>query len=1119
MLAGIRAALAERYVLEREIGRGSTATVYAARDIKHGRRVAMKVMAADVASALGTDRFLQEIRTTARLNHPHILPLFDSGEGAGFIFFTMPLVEGDSLRQRMDRDGAMPLPLVLPLINQIAGALAYAHSLGIVHRDIKPQNILVTRQGHAWVADFGLARALASATDQRLTATAIAVGSPLYMSPEQAAGESGVDARSDIYSLACVSFELLCGTPPYTADTVTGLLARHRMEAPPSVRERRGEVSAAVDAALRRAMAKDRAQRFASAQDFAAALEQALAAGAAPVGPPRPGLDQPPAARAPGASGTQSPPSPTVSDLVSGFLEWVRALFSRNGAEVADPGGASAGAVASRPSQLVGSSVPGPATAFIGREDELRELRELLCESQERLVTIMGPGGVGKTRLALEAAEQVRGTFPDGVAYVALSGLASADLLVPAIVEALGLQLSRGDDPLEDLMAYLQGRQLLLVLDNFEHIRDAVGLFAALLDRCRELRILVTSRERLNLQHERLLVLDGLDVGKGDDDGNAAILFVASARRLDRHFQLNDENRAEIRRICQLLCGIPLAIELAAAWVRTLSCAEIRAELERDLDVLSSQAPDVASRHHSLRATFDASWRLLSSAEQTALARLAVFRSAFDRRAAAQVAEADAVLLRQLVDKSLLSRTGERLHMLDVVRAYALERLAADPHVERRARERHLAFFSAALEAEQAGLKRADPATIQRVADVVDDVRAAWEYAVQTENARALLQSTDGLFHFYDIRGWAREGAEVFERGSAMLDDTAGEKDLPRVVRLAATRLVVRTGVFLHRLGELESAESLLRRGLADARDADEDGEVWFALHWLGAVRLGMGDYQEGERLQQEALAFAERSGDRHSIGWSMAYLGNVKWARGHFAEATQLFTRSLQLLEEERDLNGMWVCLNNLGVLAASRQRYEEAQRRFREALALQPELKNPRLDAQALHNLGAAARELGDFAHARQWLQEALDIARGTGYRSIEGMTLVGLAELAILEGDEAAALAAVHRTLSTAAAAHNDPLALEALLTVARLRLRQGDRRGAAELASGIGAHPGSDGDVRRRASELLSEIDGGKVEDGEPLDLASVIDQILAGSYRAPAAVRRRHRMDTQAAGEP
>jgi eukaryotic-like serine/threonine-protein kinase len=274
MLSHIRSALAGRYVIERSLGRGATASVYAARDLKHGRRVALKVIEPDVVSTLGAGRFLQEIRTTAGLNHPHILPLFDSGDAKGCIYYTMPIVEGESLRARLDRESCMPLDAVLSLAHQVAGALSYAHAAGIVHRDIKPENILIDGQDHVWVADFGLARARASAMNQRLTTAGAAVGSPHYMSPEQAAGENDVDGRSDIYSFACVLFEMLAGEPPFSAHTVPALLARHISEPAPAVRALCPALPAAADVALRRGMSKDPADRFHDARDLVAALAQ-----------------------------------------------------------------------------------------------------------------------------------------------------------------------------------------------------------------------------------------------------------------------------------------------------------------------------------------------------------------------------------------------------------------------------------------------------------------------------------------------------------------------------------------------------------------------------------------------------------------------------------------------------------------------------------------------------------------------------------------------------------------------------------------------------------------------------------------------------------------------------
>ena len=287
MGAGIRTALSGRYVIERELGRGGSATVYLARDLKHGRRVALKVVTADLASTLGAERFLHEIRTTASLNHPHILPLFESGTADGVVYFTMPYVDGESLRDRLDREHNLDFDTTLRIANQMADALRHAHAAGIVHRDLKPENVLIGPEDHVWIVDFGLSRALMSAGDHRLSGTGLALGSPCYISPEQAGGESNITQRSDIYSFGCVVFEMLVGEPPYEDHSVASLLAKHLSAPAPSARERNPDVSAAADAALRRAMAKQPADRFPDAETFVNALAGNVGAGVAPAGRPR----------------------------------------------------------------------------------------------------------------------------------------------------------------------------------------------------------------------------------------------------------------------------------------------------------------------------------------------------------------------------------------------------------------------------------------------------------------------------------------------------------------------------------------------------------------------------------------------------------------------------------------------------------------------------------------------------------------------------------------------------------------------------------------------------------------------------------------------------------------
>src|SRR5437773_3851684 len=270
-LARLQAALADRYTIERELGRGGMATVYLAQDRKHHRQVAIKVLKPELAAALGPERFLQEIEIAARLHHPHVLPLYDSGEADGFVYFVMPFVEGESLRDRLHREKQLPLDEALQIAREVADALSFAHGHDVVHRDIKPENILL-EAGHAVVSDFGIARAITAAAGGNLTETGIALGTPGYMSPEQGAASARVDERSDIYSLGCVLYEMLAGEPPYTGPSAESIVRQHLAAAPPRVSAMRAAVPPAIDEAIVRALAKTPADRFATAAEFVEAL-------------------------------------------------------------------------------------------------------------------------------------------------------------------------------------------------------------------------------------------------------------------------------------------------------------------------------------------------------------------------------------------------------------------------------------------------------------------------------------------------------------------------------------------------------------------------------------------------------------------------------------------------------------------------------------------------------------------------------------------------------------------------------------------------------------------------------------------------------------------------------
>src|SRR5919199_6735974 len=282
-LAHLQATLADRYAIEKELGRGGMATVYQARDLKFDRQVAVKVLLPDLGVALGPERFRREIQLVTQLNHPHILPIWDSGEADGQLYYVMPLVRGESLRARLDRERQLGVHDALQITCEVAGALDYAHRQGIVHRDIKPENILL-EDGHALVADFGIARAVSAMGEQKLTQTGVTLGTPTYMSPEQGMAERDLDGRSDVYSLGCVLYEMLAGSPPFTGPTAQAVIARHTLDEVPSMTVVRGTVPEDVEDAVLRALAKVPADRYKTAGEFADALQACQTSGGVSLG-------------------------------------------------------------------------------------------------------------------------------------------------------------------------------------------------------------------------------------------------------------------------------------------------------------------------------------------------------------------------------------------------------------------------------------------------------------------------------------------------------------------------------------------------------------------------------------------------------------------------------------------------------------------------------------------------------------------------------------------------------------------------------------------------------------------------------------------------------------------
>jgi predicted ATPase/tRNA A-37 threonylcarbamoyl transferase component Bud32 len=646
-----RTIIAGKYRLIREIGSGGMATVYLADDLKHQRQVAVKVMKPELASAIGHDRFLREIEIVARLNHPHVLPLFDSGADAGRLFYVMPYISGDSLRARLDREKQLDLSEVVRLTREIASALGHAHRQGLVHRDIKPENILLA-DGIALVADFGVARAIHASDDtdrtQLSTGLGMMIGTPRYMSPEQVVGGT-VDGRTDVYALACVVFEMLAGRPPFVAGARDQLIRLHLTGTPPALSDLLAGIPIGVSATVARALAKDANDRHATVTDFAVALNTEI--GGSPTPTPTPFRGKP-------------------------------------------------------------TRLPRPRSRFVGRYQELADCAALLAES--RLVTLTGIGGSGKTRLAVKLAERLSSRFSDGVYFADQSPIQDPDRVARAVAVAVDLTIDEQADARDSLTRHLQGKEVLLVLDNCEHLlASCQDLVDHLLTSTDQVHIIATSREALGVEGERVFAVRSLALPAADDGANlasvqsseAVVLFLDRARLVVPGFSVNAENAAPIAEICRRLDGIPLAIELAAARVKVLSVEQIRSKLDDRFRLLTDGSRSAVPRHQTLLATIQWSYDQLSNEEQQLIRQLSVFAGGWTLPNVKPVVAGDADefglidLLTRLVDKSLVfvdreRSTEARYGMLESVRQYALERLTALNEVNE-VRQRHAAQFYA----------------------------------------------------------------------------------------------------------------------------------------------------------------------------------------------------------------------------------------------------------------------------------------------------------------------------------------------------------------------------------------------------------------------------------------
>jgi DNA-binding SARP family transcriptional activator/predicted ATPase len=665
-------------------------------------------------------------------------------------------------------------------------------------------------------------------------------------------------------------------------------------------------------------------------------------------------------------------------------------------------------------------NLPASLTPLVGRQAELAEIKDRLQDPACRLLSLIGPGGSGKTRLALEAAAQQVGQFAHGVFFVSLAPLQSADAIAPAVAQALGLTFysSGGGDPEQQLLDYVRQKSLLLILDNFEHLLagpepgrgDGADLVTHILSAAPQVKIMTTSRARLHLRSEQLLFVGGIDfppvdtrtaptAGPFSEEGrevpqdvarySAVKLFVQSARRVHPGFAPTAGNLTHIACICRLVEGMPLAILLAASWLMMLTPAEVADQMTaQSLDFLETGWRDVPARQRSMRAVFDHSWGLLTGHEREVFAALSVFRGGFLPQAAQPVAGASLRDLLALVDRSLLQRTpAGRYEMHELLRQYAAEKLGEAPDEDCAVRDRHGAAYAAAMLGWAADLRGSrQRAALEEMEVEIENARAAWDWAVKRGQVECLEQAMDGLCRFYEWRGRFREGEEACQAAAARLQGEPSTGVAGGRMRAWAKALAWQS-VFSRTLGRTELARQLAEQALAlldnpSLARQDTRPEKAFVLQQMGHVTYDSGR-QAARRVWEQSLALYRALGDRWGTANMLERLGEVICDLGAYDEGKPFREQSLAMRRSLGDRAGIANSLSALAGLASSEGQLEEAERLARESVTLCREIGDRAGSAHGLFTLAGVLVNQGKFAEALPLYEESAAISDDLGRR----------------------------------------------------------------------------------------------------------------------------------------
>lgn len=704
------------------------------------------------------------------------------------------------------------------------------------------------------------------------------------------------------------------------------------------------------------------------------------------------------------------------------------------------------------------TNLPIPATLFVGREAELAKLTSLIEDPTCLLITLVGLAGIGKTRLALQVARSQLDRFADGVFFVSLAPLNSPDMLEGAVANAIGLQFHGAVEPQQQLLSYLEGKHMLLVLDNFEHLIERANQVAEMVQAAPDIQLLVTSRERLNLQGEWVFEAEGLPYPLGPEESSleayeAVQLFLQSALRANPSFTLTEHNRAWVARICQLTEGIPLGIELAAAWVRVLSCQEIAREIERSLDFLKASARDITERHRSLRAALDHSWNLLSTEEKSVLRRLSVFRGGFGREAAQSVAGAGLEALTSLLDKSLLTRVGEdRYDLHELVRQYAAAHLQADAQEFNQTYEWHSSYYALLLEQWEGQIRSPRQMEILTEMDTeMDNVRLAWNWIVMHQQLEKIQKSLNCLWRFYTIRTRLQEGASLFREAAVALKSVQEIEEAQEAERsVVLVQLLTRQGYFYLGLDRRGEGRELLQESLVLLHASTDPARLAETLGVLGFMKYRLGEFVEAKQLAEESLDLSRTLGNQFGIMFSLITLAYICLDQEAYEDAYAFSNESLTICRDILgDPHGAAVSLTVISLAANRLGRYAEAKRCAEESLQIATAVNDVWGIGIILRQLGLIHLQLGETGRAMALMRRSVSQFREVGDSMLMGMSLIDMGAATRAAGAYGESKMYFLEALQTAVETKNWDVVLNVLTEIAATEREAGAAERALEL----------------------------------------------------------------------